>query len=411
MAKGGTAMDNAVYYIWLQTVCGICSGVYMHLFERFSSAKEIYECEDFSFLKGKFSCEQKLQKKDLSAAFEIYKKCRNNDIHIITYHDAFYPDLLRKIQNPPAVLYCKGDIRNLNAEVCIAVVGTRRMTAFGGMVANEFAYSFAKCGAVVVSGLAKGIDAEAHRGALRANGYTVAVLGTPIDEIYPKENEKLFYTLYESGLVVSEMYPGCPRTRADFPNRNRIISGLSRATVIAEAGENSGALITARHAVVQGRKVYAIPGPIGSDNAGTNSLIKTGIEAATTPLDVLSELALLYPTKIKTENCASFGPKVSAYGSKVSGLQDEIKEKARRQRVVCVKSTLPPSIASPVVDTGSTGKKILAFLSCGKPMTPDELAVGLKIDVSEILVALTLLEIEGKINSLAGNRYIIGRDR
>lgn len=402
-------MDNAVYYIWLQTACGICSSVYRQLFEHFSSAKEIYECEDFSFLKDKYACEQRLLKKDLTAAFEIYKKCRNNDIHMIAYHDVFYPDLLRKIQNPPAVLYCKGDIRNLNTEVCIAVVGTRKMTEFGGTVANEFAYSFAKCGAVVVSGLAKGIDAQAHKGALRANGYTVAVLGTPIDEIYPQENEKLFYTLYESGLVISEMYPGCPRTRADFPNRNRIISGISRVTVIAEAGENSGALITARHAVVQGRKVYAIPGAIGSDNAGTNALIKTGIEAATTPLDVLSELALLYPTKIKTENCTGFGPRVSSYGNKVSGMRDQVREKAQEKRVVCVKSTLPPSIATPVVDTGSTGSKILAFLSCGKPMTPDELAVGLKMDVSDVLVALTLLEIEGKINSLVGNRYIIGK--
>ena len=129
-------MDNAVYYIWLQTVCGICSGVYLQLFTRFASAKEIYDCEDFSFLSPKFSCTERLVKKDLSLAFEIYKKCKNNDIYIMTYHDRLFPDSLRLLQSPPAVLYCKGEVRDLNGEVCVAVVGTRRLTDFGGAVAE-----------------------------------------------------------------------------------------------------------------------------------------------------------------------------------------------------------------------------------------------------------------------------------
>lgn len=400
-------MDNAVYYIWLQTVCGICSSIYLQLFEHFSSAKAIFECEDFSFIKGKYACLEKLNNKDLSDAFEIYKKCKNNDIIILTYHDKLFPVSLRFIQRPPAVLYCKGKIRNLNDEVCIAVVGTRKMTEFGGSVADDFAYSFAKCGAVVVSGLAKGIDTASHNGALRAGGYTVAVLGTPIDEVYPRENSKLFYFLYETGLVISEMYPGCPKSRADFPNRNRIISGLCNTIVIAQAGEKSGALITARHAIAQGRKVYAIPGAIGSDNAGTNTLIKTGVDAATTPLDILGELALLYPAKIKTENCSSYGSKVSSYGMRVTHRQDTLKKKAAKaKRTVCVKSTLPEEIASPVIKMSDTAKQILMLLSDGNPMTADELAESLETDISEVLVSLTMLEIEGKINSLAGNRYI-----
>ncbi|HAN21138.1 MAG: DNA protecting protein DprA [Clostridiales bacterium GWF2_36_10] len=397
-------MDNTVYYIWLQTVCGMCSSIYLQLFERFSSAKDIYECEDFSFIKGKYACLERLNKKDLSVAFEIYKKCKNNDVRILTYHDKNFPVSLRLINAPPAVLYCKGKFCNLNDEVCIAIVGTRKMTEFGGAVAEDFAYSFTKCGAVVVSGLAKGIDTAAHNGALRANGYTVAVLGTPIDHIYPTENEKLFYFLYENGLVLSEMYPGCPTTRADFPNRNRIISGLCKATVVAEAGENSGALITARHAVVQGKRVYAIPGAIGSDNAGTNALIKTGIEAATTPLDVLSELALMYPTKIKTENCSSYGSKVAAYGMRVSQKQEVKKETAPEVKPT-IKSEKPVT-PLPIISTGSIDNLILNLLSNNKPMTADELAVCLNVQISEIMISLTMLEIGGKINSLVGNRYI-----
>lgn len=405
-------MDKNIYYIWLQTVCGICSSIYMRLFECYDSAKAIYDCEDFSSIDNKYSCKDNLLKKDLTLAFEIYKRCKNNGIGIISYHDEIYPDSLRRIQNPPAVLYYKGNPKNINENVCISVVGTRRMTDFGGAVAEEFAYSFAKCGAIVVSGLAKGIDAAAHIGALRAKGLTVAVLGTPIDEIYPKENEKLFYTLYETGLVISEMYPGCKKTRADFPNRNRIISALSKATIIAEAGEHSGALITARHAVVQGKKVYAIPGAIGSDNAGTNTLIKIGVEAATTPLDVLSELALLYPKIIKTELCPAFGKKVSSYGMKISSSnlsqskKQDNKKQSPNQHTVCVKSTLPSSIATPVDEIGSVGIRILSLLENSQPLTPDELSKKLNAEVSEVLVALTMLEIEGKINSLAGNRYI-----
>ncbi len=397
-------MDNAVYYIWLQTVCGICSTVYLKLFERFSSAKEIYDCEDFSFLQGKYSCEDKLPKKDLSIAFEVYKKCKNNSIHIISYHDEMFPDSLRLLQAPPPVLYCMGRLRDLNREVGIAVVGTRRKTEFGAAVAEDFAYSFAKCGAVVVSGLAKGIDTAAHNGALRANGFTVAVLGTPIDEVYPQENEKLFYYLYEEGLVISEMYPGCPRSRADFPNRNRIISGLCEVTVIAEAGENSGALITARHAVVQGRRVFAIPGAVGSDNAGTNALIKKGVDAATTPLDVLSELALLHPTKIKTENCAAYGNKVAAYGNRVTRIQETVTQSKVKDRTSPAEESevYIPSIS----DQSGTDKGILALLGAGRPMTADELADGLQADISDILTSLTLLEIDGKVTSLAGNRYI-----
>lgn len=398
-------MDNAVYYIWMQTVCGMCNSIYQQLFERFSTAKAIYDCEDFSFIKGKYACIDRLNKKDLSPAFEIYKKCKNNDIYVLTYHDSLFPDSLRLLLNPPPVLYCKGELRNLNNEVCLSIVGTRKMTEFGGTVAEDFAYSFAKCGAIVVSGLAKGIDTAAHNGALRAGKYTIAVLGTPIDTIYPKENEKLFFILYENGLVISEMYPGCLSSRADFPNRNRIISGLCEATVVAEAGENSGALITARHAVAQGRKVFAIPGAIGSDNAGTNSLIRTGIEAATSPLDVLSELALLHPTKIKTENCVSYGNKVSSYGMKVNQQQEAMKnnpQEIKTKKAEYKKLEENPSLS---LANSSTDMKVLTVLK-DHPMTSDELSVRLAIDIGEIMISLTMLEIDGKINSLAGNRYI-----
>ncbi len=396
--------DSTIYYIWLQIACGINSGIYQKLFERFDCAEDIYNCDDFSFLNNKYISEENLYKKDLSQAFEVQKTCNNNDISIITYHSPDFPESLRYISAPPAALYCKGKPRDLNNEVCIAIVGTRQMTSHGGATAEHFAYNIARSGGVVVSGLAKGIDTVAHRGALRGEGFTVAVLGTPIDEIYPLSNSKLFYRLYDDGLVISEMYPGCKKSKYDFPARNRIISALSKAVIIAQAGEKSGALITANYAVAQGKQVYAIPGPLGSDNAGTNELIKKGVEVATNPLDVLGPLALDYPTKIKTENMSPFGSRFVSYGD-----DDPYPQTTQTNQRTIHKVGIPKpkqALGSTSSAPDSIEDTILKLLGNNKPLTADEIAVGAALDIGEVFTSLTLLEIEGKVISLAGNKFI-----
>lgn len=406
--KREAEMDE-LYALWLQLTCGICNHIYLSLFTHFSSFREIYECEDFSFLPGKYSCERSLRDKDLSDAYELQKRCRSLNLHVLPYYDKRYPDGLRLIYAPPAVLYGIGDLRDLNSMVGVAVVGTRSATKEGMQIADDFAMYLTRCGATVVSGLAKGIDVCAHRGAIRENGYTVAVLGTPIDEIYPKENAKAFHTLYKRGLVLSEMYPGCKRSRGDFPNRNRIISGISKAVLIVEAGEHSGALITARHAITQVRPLFAIPGALGDEHAGTNLLIKKGIRVATTAKDILDELMPSYPVQIHPEYLFST-PQIYAYGSQSPFRKlpkddpfDEFPEPfTPEEPYFTVNKEKKEKPIEPKAESNT--EKILHALR-ERPLTADELTNATGIGIADLLADLTILELQGDVRSAPGNRF------
>lgn len=201
-----------------------------------------------------------------------------------------YPPLLAEISDPPACIWTRGDRSILSATI-VAVIGARAATPEGLSAAGDIAFDLARAGVVVVSGLARGVDAAAHRGALDAGGKTIAVLGTGIDRIYPPENELLHEEIASHGLLVTEFAPGSPPEDWHFPRRNRIISGLSRAVVVVEAREKSGSLITARMAADQGRDVMAVPGTIvGGRNRGANALLRDGAKLVESAVDILQEL-------------------------------------------------------------------------------------------------------------------------
>ncbi len=395
---------DELYALWLQISCGICNTVYLKLFTRYSSCREIYDCRDFSFLNGKHRCEKRLLDKDLSFAYELQKRLHASEIHVITYYDNRYPDSLRLIQVPPAVLYAIGDLRDLNQMTGVAVVGTRSMTSYGASVAEEFSKQLSLAGAVVVSGLAKGIDTCAHRGAFRGQGYTIAVLGTPIDEIYPKENAKAFHALYKRGLVISEMYPGCKRTKGDFPNRNRIISGLSKAVLVVEAGEQSGALITARHAVYQNKPVFAVPGALGDAHAGTNALLKNGARLATSASDILAELAMDSPVDIHPEHL-HVSKKIYARGNAIAVTDEDQPFPEICPEPPLEEPKIPVAPAETVPSPSTAPVDCICAMLSEASMTADELASALGIGISDLLSRLTELEIDGKVRAMAGNRF------
>ena len=203
-----------------------------------------------------------------------------------------YPRLLAEISDPPTCIWWRGD-RALLSATAVAVIGARAASQEGLIAASEIAFDLARAGIVVVSGLARGIDAAAHRGALDAGGKTIAVLGTGIDRVYPAENERLHDDIASSGLLITEMQPGTPPLEWHFPRRNRIISGLSRAVVVVEARDKSGSLITARLAADQGRDVMAVPGTIvGGRNRGANALLRDGAKLVESAVDILEELGI-----------------------------------------------------------------------------------------------------------------------
>ncbi|MBU0735363.1 MAG: DNA-processing protein DprA [Proteobacteria bacterium] len=229
---------------------------------------------------------------DTEAADELRKAERYN-ARIIAYTDPSYPALLREIHNPPMILYVKGKEIPLK-QTFISVVGSRNPTHYGRKAAEILGAGLAKRGAGVVSGLARGIDSAAHRGCLMGNGFTIAVIGTGIDVVYPASNKTLFKQIEEDGAIVSEFPTATPPEPKNFPIRNRIISGLSRGTAVVEATRNSGSLITASFALDQGREVFAVPGSIDSfKSRGTHFLIKQGAKLIENADDILEEFGFV----------------------------------------------------------------------------------------------------------------------
>lgn len=218
--------------------------------------------------------------------------------HIITLHDPRYPSLLKELSDPPVLLYVNGD-PNLLSMPQLAIVGSRSATPGGLEIAREFSYSLAEAGLVITSGLALGIDAAAHEGALKSTGKTIAVLGTGPDRIYPAKHLKLAEQVVNSGTIVTEFVPGTIPGKGNFPRRNRVISGLALGTLVVEAAKRSGSLITARFAMEQGKEVFAVPGSIRNPQArGAHALIREGAKLVETVEDIIEDLGSLFATLI-----------------------------------------------------------------------------------------------------------------
>jgi DNA processing protein len=288
-------MDEKEALIALNMINGIGSLRLKELLSTFGSAKEVFKqnilkLEKVKGLGEKIASDIKnFPFKKLIQELSLTKK---NKISIITIHDESYPKLLSQIYDPPPVLYIKGKIY-FDLSPSIAIVGSRRASFYGLEMAEKFSYQLALREIIVVSGMARGIDTSAHRGALKAKGKTVAVLGSGLLNIYPPENKALFENIVEDGAVISEFPLLSSPHRENFPRRNRIISGLCLGVLVVEANEKSGALITANLAMEQGREVFAIPGKISSPtSSGTNRLIKEGAKLVESIEDILEELNL-----------------------------------------------------------------------------------------------------------------------
>lgn len=225
------------------------------------------------------------------------EKAESEGWHVITYLDEEYPELLREISHPPIAVFVKG---SLNFP-CFAVVGTRKATEYGRSVAFDFSNKLASAGITIVSGLAYGIDTYAHKGALKG-GFTIAVLGSGCCHIYPSSNRRLAEEISRKGAILTEFFPGDPPAKFRFPMRNRIIAGLSFGVLVVEAGERSGALITARFALEYGRDVFAVPGNIGRKvSQGTNRLIQQGAKLVTCVEDIIGEYSQEKQVKLSEE--------------------------------------------------------------------------------------------------------------
>lgn len=295
----------------------------------------------------------------------VWERLQDLDLQVLTWEDEAYPRRLKEIDQPPPVLYLRGTL-TAEDEWAVAIVGTRGVTAYGRQVTAELASSLARRGATVVSGLARGVDAEAHKACLAAGGRTLAVLGSGLDQIYPPEHRQLAERVVSSGALLSDYAPGTAPDGVNFPPRNRIISGLSLAVVVVEAGDHSGALITAEFAAEQGREVFAVPGNINAPKSvGCNRLIQQGARPLLRVDDVLEALDLTSLTQ---------------------------------QR-----------LARTVLPKDEVEARLLAVLG-KEPIHVDEIRSQVSMPIEKVSAALALMELKGMVRQVGGMHYVAVRD-
>ncbi|MBG0785034.1 MAG: DNA-protecting protein DprA [Anaerolineaceae bacterium] len=360
--------NEKIYWIGFNLVRGIGSVRFQQILAFFGDLALAWQAPAQAFREAGLpekTIENLIKLRDEIELDQFYDSIQAQNITVLTLPDPDYPRLLREITQPPPVLYIRGELTPAD-DFSVAMVGTRKVTAYGQQITRDTSTFLAGHGLTIVSGLARGVDGLAHQHALQAGGRTIAVLGSGVDVIYPPEHRKLAEAIIENGAIISDYPLGTQPEGVNFPPRNRIISGLSLATIVVEAGDRSGALITADFAVEQGRDVFAVPGNVLSPmSQGTNRLIQNGAYAMISPQDVLDALGL----------------------AQVSDFQ------AARQ-------TLP-------ADT--TEAKILQVLDY-EPVHVDEICHAAGLPVETVTAALTMMELKGMVQHVGGMRYTAIRE-
>lgn len=361
-------MDAKAYWVGFNLIKGIGSVKTRLLLEKFETLENAWKASSQELLSIGLSEKlvsnfvSKRKQLDLDA---IWAKIEEKGIEVLTWEDQNYPGKLLEIDQPPPVLYTRGKI-NSEDDWAIAIVGTRRMTVYGRQVTQDLGTILAAKGVTVVSGLARGIDSIAHTATLDSGGRTLAVLGCGVDIIYPPENRKLYERIVESGAVISEYPPGTMPESSNFPPRNRIISGLSQATVVVEAGETSGALITASFAANQGREVFVVPGNIlAPQSMGCNRLIRDGARILLNPNDVLETLNL--------------------------GAVGEYKQ---------ARLLIP----------GNEVEAIMLKMLENEPLNIDEIQMRSGLPADKVSASLVMMELKGMVKQMDGMSYMILRE-
>lgn len=361
-------MDSRIYWVALNLINGIGAVRFRALVDHFGDPQAVWEAPAAALrtigLPTKVIDELLEKRKSVDLAL-IWSQIEANHAALLTWADEEYPRRLKQIDNPPPVLYQRGNLTSVD-DWAVAVVGTRRISPYGRQVAEMIGNFLARNGVTVVSGLALGVDTIAHRAALDAGGRTIAILGSGVDNIYPAQNRSLAAKIMEQGAVISDYALGTPPDRGNFPARNRIISGMSLATVVVEAGEKSGALITARFAADQGREVFAVPGKIfAPQSKGANELIRKGAHPLLQPEDLLEALNLSLVTEQQS--------------------------------------------ARVVLPADATEAAIFNVLG-HEPMHIDEIGQQAHLPIDKVSATLALMELKGMVRQLGQMQYVAARE-
>ena len=416
-----------VHWIWLATRNAVSDRLKVELLHHFQDPENVYFADPDSYrqIEG-LSPEgmEALKDKALRPAEKILEDCRREKLQILTYQDAAYPNRLKNISDPPLVFYYKGRLPDFDGLPLIGVVGTRGASPYGLTAAKRMGYQIARCGGIVVSGMAFGIDGMAMRGALTGGGAVVGVLGCGAEQIYPVSNRSLFADTESYGCILSEFPPGTPPLARNFPKRNRIISGLSCGVLVVEAPEKSGALITARQAADQGRDVFVVPGNIDVPTfVGSNRLLRDGAIAVSHGWDIMSEYEAQFPDKIRKDmgqNQLSASPEELAQNAEALAEVGKVAQKPKKpaqkkiQKQEIKKKDVDKAASSPYSDVNDILPKLSAdeqtiVSAIGKEeRLVDDVIAETGLPVGKVLAMLTLLEVKGVVKRLPGKRVRLG---
>ncbi len=396
-------MANLKYFLWLTTRKGFQTGEVNGLLSHFGTPEAIYfaQGEEYDLLGLSERKKQALKDKDLGEAEKILENCDRLGIHIMTIQDADYPERLGQIYDPPCVLYWMGKPLNVDDQLTVGVVGTRKSTPYGDDLAGRLGLDLARAGAVLVSGMAEGIDSRGLRGALRGGGSVISVLAGGLDVVYPKENRYLYRDVVTAGTLLSEYPPGTEPAGFHFPVRNRIISGLSMGLVVVEAGEPSGALISARHALEQNREVFAFPGPVGAAaSLGCNRIIQRGeAKLILSAADIMEEFQLLFPGKVRT-------PPPMEEGETLQRLEGEPAPTGIKEAKEVDKAPDRAYISlSDDPEAFTEDQRDILLCIQHRSLRMDDISEQTQIPARRVSSALTLLQLQDMVEEKPGKRF------
>lgn len=423
MTEPRTDACNEELWIALAEILGPRSPSFLPLIEHFGTPEAIFaanraELQAAAPELGSGALGAILRGAERTNAAKILYWCRRNGVRVLCYDHEGYPSALRSIREPAVVLYALGNFPDGEKDFATGVVGTRHADEYGATVAYKLSFELAAAGSVIVSGMADGIDGIASAAAIDAGGRTVAVLGCGIDIAYPRHHARLMREIAQSGAVLTEYAPGTRPNGWNFPVRNRIISALSGALLVVEGGEQSGALITARYAALEGKPVFAVPGDITNPRSrGTNLLLHSGAELALSADDVLSSFRFLYRDAVReqafleAQQYSALSPeKLRAHGVRF----DFAEKPAKKERIFAKKTGLPAENPAGQAPVAAPAEKDLSVLTAeqkkmylllpDEPFTLDTLTAA-GYAVSEASATMTMFEIYGLAAAIPGGRY------
>ncbi len=399
--------EENIYYAWISSQLGVGSAAFKRLYNFYGSGKNIFECTDYSGIKLTDNQREKLMEKDLSVAKKSIDSALYSGFIPVSYENDKYPQNLKEISNPPPIFYIRGKLLDFDKYYCVGVVGTRKPSKESMDFIKDISYSLAKEGVIIISGLAFGIDSEAHTAAIQANGFTVGVSGVKAGQIYPRENEFLYSTMYKCGAVICEHSPTDTVEKSSFPIRNRIISALSHALIMAEAPSKSGALITAEKSLSLKKPVF-VPLSTMKSNEGGRILLQKGAYPLNSKEDITNVFIKIKNTEfLKLQEFPKYNFDTSRFTPEHPTINSPL-QKSTENEVSEISTPIDKkSTDKTIPELSDIENSVYNYILKERSVSTDQIIKELNLTSIEAASCASMLEIYGYVRRMPGDKWSI----